>query len=937
MTLSPISVVFSLTALIFHKKSRMLLLLPALFLGIAQPTAAQKRVANVRLVLVDQQRPTEPLPMAPVQLLPIGTTTSTDTRGEAYFAKVPVGRYRVRLSYIGYTPREIVLNLQRDTTLTLPVTPTSLSLGEAVVTATRNQAGTATASTIGRQAIDHLQATSLADVLQLVPGQLMGNTDLTQRQSFQLRTLTNNSNVAFGANVIIDGIPLSNNGKLSQGGFNAAASVGTDLRQIGADDIESVEVVRGIPSAEYGDLTSGMVIVHSKIGVSPWQWKSKVNPGLMNHSLSKGFQLDRGSIVNAHVDYAQAWGDPRLKTRSFHRYTLSLGWSKNWSRSWHTDTKVRWMLGRDWTGNDPDAIDDGTSSSNINQLLSLAHNGRVQVGLPLMRTFTYALGVQYAPSNSENTTFVGSGTGLIPMLTARETGYFSVPWRTSSYLATGRTEGRPLNIFAKASNSIFWRTGRGLQTIKMGVEYKFDRNFGRGYYNLDDNAPLRPNSSGRPRAFSDVPGVHQLAAYLDDQWQWRIDRVRRLRVQSGLRFTALQPWSDIRTFSLSPRINVGFNATTWLELRAGVGLNSKTPSLDYLYPDRSYTDRVAASYMPQDNPAQQYLLYHTNVYNVGRSQLENATATKWEAGFDLNLPDDRKISVTAYIDRTRNGFSNFLEYRTYEADVFTPTQGLIITPGQPTTFDPANPARRDLVFATTGRIGNFNVSDNRGIEVDFDLGTIRPLHTTLFLTSAYQWTKTYDRGPNYRNPAALPTSYTQFGLTPIKLRYPSALDYSSYDRFVQTLRVVTHIPALRMVASLTAQAIWHNGTLNFLAPKQPTAWLDAQLVEHPITPDMLQGYIGVDGRYYPSAPAGQASVALSAQNIAPRDNVTTSSPTTWNLSFRLTKELGRVAQLSFYVNNALYYEPFLTTSTSSTLTQRNTGSFSFGAELSFQL
>ena len=49
--------------------------------------------------------------------------------------------------------------------------------------------------------------------------------------------------------------------------------------------VEGVEVVRGIPSAEYGDLTSGMVVVHSKIGVTPWQLKGKVNPGLMNYSL----------------------------------------------------------------------------------------------------------------------------------------------------------------------------------------------------------------------------------------------------------------------------------------------------------------------------------------------------------------------------------------------------------------------------------------------------------------------------------------------------------------------------------------------------------------------------------------------------------------------------------------------------------------------------
>ena len=33
---------------------------------------------------------------------------------------------------------------------------------------------------------------------------------------------------------------------------------GVDMRSVSTDDIESVEVVRGIPSVEYGDLTSGM-------------------------------------------------------------------------------------------------------------------------------------------------------------------------------------------------------------------------------------------------------------------------------------------------------------------------------------------------------------------------------------------------------------------------------------------------------------------------------------------------------------------------------------------------------------------------------------------------------------------------------------------------------------------------------------------------------
>ena len=85
----------------------------------------------------------------------------------------------------------------------------------------------------------------------------------TTAQNIQLRTLVNNNTSAFGASVVLDGMPMSNNATLSQGGFSATQFVGTDLRQVSADNIDRVEVVSGIPSAEYGDLTSGLVVVHS--------------------------------------------------------------------------------------------------------------------------------------------------------------------------------------------------------------------------------------------------------------------------------------------------------------------------------------------------------------------------------------------------------------------------------------------------------------------------------------------------------------------------------------------------------------------------------------------------------------------------------------------------------------------------------------------------
>ena len=95
--------------------------------------------------------------------------------------------------------------------------------------------------------------------------------------------------------------------------------------------------------------------------------------------------------------------------------------------------------------------------------------------------------------------------------------------------------------------------------------------------------------------------------------------------------------------------------------------------------------------------------------------------------------------------------------------------------------------------------------------------------------------------------------------------------------------------------------------------------------------------LGQDGRYYAAAPAGQESMAISAMNRKSNDNEPNKTPITWNTSARLTKELGRMGGLSVYVNNALFYEPFLQGNKTTTLSQRNTGTFSFGAELYLNL
>ena len=165
--------------------------------------------------------------------------------------------------------------------------------------------------------------------------------------------------------------------------------------------------------------------------------------------------------------------------------------------------------------------------------------------------------------------------------------------------------------------------------------------------------------------------------------------------------------------------------------------------------------------------------------------------------------------------------------------------------------------------------------------------------------------------------------------------WPAEQEFTRYQQFVNTLRLVTHIPQLRMVASLTGQVIWHHSTLNRTDHTRPIAWITTDLVQHEITDDMLSGFIGEDGNYYATAPAGMSSFEIAKQTGSSYNY--SKSPVTWNVSARLTKEFGKFAGLSFYANNVMFYEPFLTQSNSSTLTQRNTGTFSFGVELFLNL
>lgn len=868
----------------------------------------------------------ETLPMAICRIRSIDAFEVTDKNGVAVFHGFPRGNYQIEVSYLGFEKYEKSILVDKNTVVDIKLVETSLALNEVSVIAKANKNSLSTSSLIERQALDHVQAMSLADVMQLIPGQLFTNTDLTKQSNLQLRSLITNYNNAFGSSIMVDGVPISTNTDMgSTGSYSNVSFMGVDLRQVSTDDVESVEVIRGIASAEYGDMTSGAVIVNTKTGQTPLQVRGKINPTAINTSLGKGFSLgEKSGVINLNADYAQAWSDPRKKTQSFDRYNLGVAYTKTFLKKWYTTSSVKYSGIIDWWGNDPDMIADGTYTKNRSSNWVLNHRGKISVNRLFSRTLSYTLSATVRNEDNHQSTIVPNTNGFKPIITATESGYYSVPYETTSYPASGGTISRARNIFAKVTNTFFLNQGHASHHFNMGAEYRYEVNGGRGYYNDDDRYPLKSNENGRPRAYSDIPALNQISAYVEDNFRWKFGE-QKLRVQLGGRYEMLQPGKEEQVHTFSPRFNSSLDIHNWLTIKAGYGVSYKTPGIIHLYPAKQYNDRVAVNYIPVDAPEEALVVYHTNVYDVQRTKgLKNIKNTKFELGFDLKLPENRHLEVTLFHDKMHNGFESASELYTYTSNFYDVNQGLIITPGQATTVDWSNPARVDTIFGTTGKIANTYVSVNKGVELDFDLGSIPAIRTAFILSGAYIESESYSKNISISNPKDMPAIYSQTETTPFKLVYPSGISKNNNRRFNTTLRAICNIPKLRMVLSVSNQVVWYNYTSSIRNSADPIAWIDREMNYHEITQEML-----LDENYK------IMDILLSKQHISASDTPPVKYPITWLMNIRLNKELGKTSGLSFYVNNFLFYEPFKTTSNSTTLSQRNEGSFNFGVELFF--
>lgn len=872
---------------------------------------------TIKAVILDKTG--EPLSGATMQLVQSGLWGISGKDGEVEIRNVPRLPVAYKVSMLGYKDVEGEICLDGKDNVRILMEEESLSMREVVVVAQAGQGGESTTSIIGRQALDHLQATSLKDILQLLPGGVsMKNPSLTSPGQFKVRTLASDDNATFGAAIIINGMPVSTNANMNTGlGLSSISSgnSGADLRSIATDDIESVEIIRGVASAEYGDVSSGVMIVNKRIGASDLNMKARIMPGIMQLHAGKGFDIKSAGSLNISADYARGTSDPRFLTDKYNRGILSLAHRKTLlDKTWTLTTNIDLSYTGEWKGADPDEPEAMKKffSSRDAFSLRLSHNGMLKLDKALARTLKYDVALSLSSDRIFNDRLVSVGSGAI--LDATKDGMYEGTPYPSSYETLSGTKSNPVMYWAKFSDLFYLNVGNMSNRFNVGTEWKIEGNRGIGQY--DKTLKFKAFAQDRIRRFCDIPYMNQISAYVEDNVVLTFGERRYPNItgQVGVRWTVVQPWRNERMMALSPRLNIAVNPVRYLSLRLGYGISEKVPSLQDLYPSPDYYDFYN---MSVSDGQKSYYLYSTRVFDNKPVSIKTMRGTKYELGFDVRLDNGMSFSVVGYHEKVSRGFGpDNSEWKTLVFDVWNAAD--VTFTGQKPIYDQQNPSRRDTVLYNLIRPGNPKSRRNRGIEFDFNFGKINATNTSFYLSGAWSETRSSSSNLGYKLPVGEARNYG-----PVYVVYPeSSYSFSENRRFSATLRVVQHIPAIRFIVSASAQCILYEYDHEVSSGTRPLGYIyGAEYIK--FTEDQLDD---IEFNFH--------GYMLKDQIFDTRiSNVPVTWPAIWCLDMRVTKEIGDKAGFSFYANNVLFSQPWQSNSVSVSKVERNGGLFSYGLEI----
>jgi hypothetical protein len=892
----------------------------------------------------------------PIELAIIKLSSSnwaiTNESGSFTFNHLTSGQYTYEASYLGYETQKGTFTVtdHKSLTINIKLQPSNLALKEVTVTAREDKIGST--SHIGQSAIQHLQAKSVEDLLQLLPGAVTKNPDLSNAGQAAIREINSSgdANNALGTAVIVNGAPLSNDANMqifstARSGNNSSLQTntmnnqttsgrGVDLRQVSPDNIESIEVIRGIPSVEYGNLTSGAIIIKTKAGVTPWEALAKVDANSKLYSLSKGLRLhNNGGSINFAIDYTKSNSDRRKTYLGYDRLTANIGYSNVFFKN---STPLTFNLNATYYRNISDTKSDdsflqGEYLKDDELGIRLSTNGTWRLNKSWISNLAYSGSFQYTHQKDIYNKYVG--TGVVPYSHSYTPGEMQVTFLPTTYLCHYLLDGEPITAFAQLKANRMFLFDKGTSNIKLGIDYNLSTNKGDGLvYDINYPPTQGEGQSVRPRSYKSVPSMNTLSLFLEDKTEYSIGKTL-LTIQPGVRISRLfidknqALRGDITV--VDPRINVSYqflnrennNRFDDLSLTGGYGIASKMPTMSSLYPTAAYFDFASYnSYSGSDDPRNIAIMTTAVVPNTANSNLKAARAKKFEIGLSGQA---RGItgSITYFQERIENEFGystvpfgvSYNRYAIPTADQASTTipsyhdGALYYTMADGTEKLASSYNQKEVRSYSTP--ANVYLTRKHGVEYSFNFGKIKPLATDLIVDGAWFWIKRISQNYSYTSNRVV-SSISSNGISTFD-SYLAVLPAGSgtiRSRFNTNFRFVTHIPQLRMLFSTTLQMVW-NESLQYTykdADGNPVYKTTTNSQGNEILVINPIGYYDRDLEYHTWNPAevtrpDELTTRYSNVNYFDKQ----SYPLTWMLNFKLSKEIGKHINLSFVANNFL--------------------------------
>jgi len=885
----------------------------------------------------------KPIEFASILMKENGLWAITGVDGTFRIKNIPAGKVVLTIQCLGYATRQIALDINKDIPrLRINLKQENLKLDEVTVTAKRKDNESTTSYTIDRAALDQQQLLNVSDIATLLPGGKTVNATLMSDNRMALRSGSQEKgNASFGTAIEVDGMRLDNNAA-------AGETAGASTRTISSSNIESIEVVTGIPSVEYGDLSNGVVKVNTRKGKSPFIVEGKLNQHTQQIALNKGFDLGgHDGVLNVSLEHARSFSNAASPHTAYQRNILSLHYMNIFMRE---TTPLTLNVGL--TGNiggynaesDPDNELDDYSKSRDNNLrahfeLNWLLNKKWITNLSLRGSFSTA------DRYSEDYTHTNSATTLAN-LHATEEGYFMATdydsnpdapiilgptgyWHVKQY-----HDSKPVNTSLRLKTDWTRRFSKVMNRLMLGAEYKDSRNNGRGTYYED----LRYAPSWRKYRYDNLPALNNIALYAEEKVSISTSKLSTLEITAGLRddITIINGSEYGTVSSLSPRFNGRY--TFWknrrkrvvsnLVLHAGWGKSVKLPSFQVLYPSPSYYDiEVFRSPSTADNTTVSawYTRPSKALYNPDlKWQYTNQT----DIGIEMNIKGTR-VSLSAFHHRTYNPYMATTEYTPFSY-YYTPVSALesltIPTDGRTYAINPTTgtvtvrsadgstaivPNNERRFYQSNTRYVNASPLDRYGLEWMIDFKQFKALNTSLRFDGNYYYYKSEDETLF----ASMHNSNTKMTGTGEPYQYigwyrgtngtSTAQTSIANGAISKTLNlnttITTHIPKIRLIMALRIESTlysYRKSLSNFegdVYPEYYTTWDDPNTMI-PFAEKFLW------------AKDNDATLYNDLQNLVVHPNTAyvmnanrISAYYSANLS--VTKEIGDHVSISFYANN----------------------------------